>query len=138
MAIKKKEKSNVNFEELLNGTPAEGAKKSIAGLSKVSQQLANIKRKNSGFVPEIENPFILPEDIEYEFENVYEDFLEDIKTKQDALESIKLKYKKQAQKLEEESAFNERIKKSMKQVRKDSKGQDKLQRTDNYEATLTK
>ena len=129
---KKNAKSKINFDEIVNTTPAEGAKKNIPGLSKVSQQLANIKRKESGFVPEIEHPFILPEDIEYEFENVYEDFLEDIKTKQDALESIKLKYKKQAQKLEEENAYNERMKKSKKQIRKDSKGNDQLPRTDYF------
>lgn len=98
-------------------------------LGRNSQRLENIKSKDSVHPPIIENPYILPEDIEYEFENVYDDFLEDIKTKQNALESIKLKYRKQVQKKEEEEAFQQRVIKSNKRVRKDSKGKEKLRRS---------
>jgi hypothetical protein len=104
--------------------------KKIVGLSKASQRLESIKSKDSVRVPVIEDPYILPEDIEYEFENVYDDFLEDIKTKQDALETIKLKYKKEAQKQEEEEAYVHRVRMSKRKVRRNSKGKEILPRTD--------
>jgi hypothetical protein len=123
-----KEKVDIGFllEEV--NAIASGNKK-VLGLGKISQRLENIKSKDSVHPPTIENPYILPEDIEYEFENVYDDFLEDIKTKQNALESIKLKYKKHAQKKEEEEAFQERMIKSNRRIRKDSKGREKLRRS---------
>lgn len=138
MANKVDKRVPMNYEELLSEVYSETHEKNknIAGLSKASQQLANTKRKDSNYVPPIDNPYILPEDIEYEFENVYEDFLEDIKTKQDALESIKMKYKKQAQKLEEEEAYNERVRKSKRRVRRDSKGKERLIRTDDPDSVF--
>ena len=60
--------------------------------------------------------------------NVYEEFLKDVKTRQDALESIKLKYQKKAQMEEDEQAYNERVTKA-KRV-ESQKNDIKLKRTD--------
>lgn len=107
-------------------------KKKIAGLSQASKKLEGLSRQDTTHhPPKIDNPYILPEDIEYEFENVYDDFLEDIKTKQDVLESLKLKFKRRNQKEEEEDAYNERVIKSKRRIRRDSKGNQKLPRSDN-------
>lgn len=125
---KPREKSRLKSDKITDKdlTTLEADNKAIAGLSKASQRLKNLKSRDSEDTPDIENPYIMPEDIEYEFENVYNDFLDDIKTKQLALETIKMKYKQQADK---EQDYIDRIKKSQRKVRTDTEGKEIIRRS---------
>lgn len=90
----------------------------------LSDATKNIKlKKDKKKVLTVQDPFILPEDIEYVFENCYEEFLEDIKTKQNKLEAMKMKLKRQAQRRDEDEDLTRRALNNSKNIQKDENGE---------------
>lgn len=53
----------------------------------------NMNLNQDNYTANIDDPFVKHNDVEFEYENVYEDFLDDIKLKQEALDKVKKKYK---------------------------------------------
>lgn len=59
-----------------------------------AEMIANMKDKKDTYDITIENPYIADDDIKYQFENVYEDFLHDINRRREAIQKGLVTHKK--------------------------------------------
>ena len=83
----------------------------IKGLSKASKNI----NSEQEFKAELENPYLLDDDVPFEFENAYIDFVEDLKLTKEALSKVRLRRMKIEN--EEQAARKYRFDRRMKAER---------------------